>query len=397
MACALLACLLGAQTGYGQAVLEDFSSMRTNGAGTDLWMTEINRHQNLQIENGTLKSHITGPAKEKDKSYLWRIMFYPHQGDPRYPFPKGFLQGNLRSGSWNPDYNRLVFWVKCSAFVPFNPWLTFDVGTYVKSHDSDPEPQGQHYYHYFHPNLYPNQWVKAEMTWAPTHRVSADGWINHPVDPEWRNGSSPSSVHYFDGMTRFYIDLPGIPARATSCAAADFRLERESDEPDGYVRTVTATYNGSGYELSWNGIKNEKIEYEIRYSPESMKNNGFESGVTGGKVKSTGISRAGVLWKSEPMEREPGGMYFAIRPSNSSSFNEIYLPDGPAIPASSNQSACSQYDRNRDGVVSVADIQAEVSDAIYFGDKDREASRAHWEAVAELREMVLTGPCAVVP
>ena len=45
---------------FGQAVLEDFSSMRTNGIDTDLWARNCNYLQEVTLEDGMLKIHVTG-------------------------------------------------------------------------------------------------------------------------------------------------------------------------------------------------------------------------------------------------------------------------------------------------------------------------------------------------
>jgi hypothetical protein len=130
-------------------------------------------------------------------------------------------------------------------------------------------------------------------------------------------------------MTRFYWDSQTWDNG--TYYIDHITLSSQSDSPDDYVSSVSATYTGTRYELSWWGRRMVQTDYDVRYSTSSMKVNGWASGTSGGVVGNSGESTPGVFWQSPLMARASGDMYFAIKPTSSptTSFYEIRLPLAP--------------------------------------------------------------------
>lgn len=343
-------------------LLDDFQTMRTNGYGEPLWYPYYNNSQVGSIASfegdNRLKVYVgqDGVAGNNGEVVGLYLLYWPLQPG-RFPFPSGFTRGNIKSGTWNPMTNRMEFWLKCSTSKSRpEQQETIHVGTYVKPQNAGSNDQGQHYYHYFHPNIYPNRWVKMEMNWAPSYRVSSDPNTNYPPDVEWVNPTGGAPVHYFDGLTSWYISMGGAGSAPYTCYLDDFKMFAETGEPDDSVKSLAVTYNGSAYEVSWDTLKNRSLDFEMRYSTSSMKANGFTSGTSGGtKQKPDTGGYAGVRWTSPAMPEAANGMYFAIKPAGDSRFAEIYFP---RTPGGSAGPVLSQCDVNNDGRTDSADVQA---------------------------------------
>jgi hypothetical protein len=330
-----------------------------NGAGTGLWQVTDNPHQSISIEthegDKRLKINVSQDGYRAFSGEIigLRLMFMPLAGATRFPHPNGFLKGQIVSGSWNSSNNRMELWMKCTKSVPTDEWYSMNIGTYVKGANASAYDMGTHYYHFFHPNIYANRWMKIEMNATPSHRLSSDPNTNWPADPSF----SSTGLHYFDSLTVFYYSIPTTGASPMTCWIDDARLFAESGEPDEKVKSITATYTGSKYELTWDGLKNSSQVYEIRYSPSSMKTNGFNSGTDGGTRTPPGNANTGVVWSSPNVSENPQGMYFAIRPTGDSRFTEIYLPRYPTTSA-------SPCDLNTSGTITSADADLAVQSAL---------------------------------
>jgi hypothetical protein len=310
-----------------RALLEDFSSLRNNGLGTPLWApylgTNPNQTGSLDTSRQAYQLNVSAPNTGADYAYLH---FFPN--DNGYPWPNGYAQALVKSGTFDPNANRLSFWVMSDHNVTrrSDGGDILEIGTYIRQHNySDPIWQGQHYYHELDPNLYAGQWTLITINRVPQHRVASDTSINWPEDPEWVNPTGGAPVHYFDGLTRFYFTGLYTSTWIGSYWFKDFEFSTMTGEPDTLVSSVTATYNGTGYELTWAGPKNVVQAYDIAYSTTSMKQSGFASGTFAGTVSDTGNAYTGCFWQSQPMAQQ-SGIYFAIRPQGQSAFTEIYLP-----------------------------------------------------------------------
>lgn len=342
---------------YSQALLEDFSSLRLNSSGDNLWT----------LYNGTAPNQTGGVIENG----MFKVIADPSSSQPLYfqffPFPyiapSGFAQNWIKSGAYNPNATRLRWKFKCNRDMPYSPGGsgTMEVGTYVKTrNDTTSNYQGQHYYHTVTANIHAGRWVLFTMNRRPTHRVGNPGSQDYPDDPEWTNPSTGAPVHYFDGLTRFYFTLYADNSQGATCYFDDFYFDTVTGEPDASVFTTTATHSGTAYEVAWNGPKNQTVTYDIRYSTTSMKPNNFLSGADGGSATTPGNDYTGVFWKGPNMPEQPV-FYVAIRPRGQTAFTEIAIPamnsTGPA-PA---PSAC---DVNGDGVVNDVDVARAVDAAL---------------------------------
>jgi hypothetical protein len=313
--------------GVGTLLLEDFSSMRMNHDSPPypLWSPYANgaggpdfAGQVGDIENGTY--HIYAPGRP-----YFQFLPYP------YVDPYGFAKDFLRSGTWNPNVNRLTFWVKNSQNIARNAngGELMEFGTYTKKADGQVSNQGAHYYHILDPNMWAGRWMLVTINRVPQHQVGGGptGTDPNPTYPE--NPTSSSGFNYFDGLTRFYL-YDGGWGSASSFSGdwyyANFQFGLVTGEPDTLVSTTTAVYTGDHYELSWQGPRNVVQKYNVYMSTASMKGTGVGSGTLIGTTQNSGDTYTGVFIASKAVAQPSSGMYFAINPQGQSAFTEIYLP-----------------------------------------------------------------------
>src|SRR5581483_6535448 len=224
---------------------------------TPLWQpytggSSTGPHQTGSVTNG-LYHLLTGSG---DQPY-W--MFFPYP----YNVITGFAKGNLRSGTWSPDVNRMTFWMRTSARIARKPGgdQTAEIGTYSKADDGQASNQGDHYYHYLCADWWPNHWMLVTLNRQVQHKVGQDPNINWPENPTASGG-----WNYFDGLTRFYFTSeygdPNIWGNQ-SYDFADFEFATVTGEPDAQVASVTAIYTGDHYEVSWQAPKNQNVGYTV--------------------------------------------------------------------------------------------------------------------------------------
>ncbi len=297
-------------------LLEDFHVLRLNGEGNPLWSPYLGEDpgQSGHLEGSSYRIDVGG---EPNGVYL---EFLPRDGG--YPYPSGYAQAFVSSGTFDHATNRLSFWVKSSRNVTrqADGSDVIQIGTYIRNHsDPDLDHQGEHFYHLIDSNVYAGRWMLVELNRVPQHKVGEDPTINWPENPE------APAVDYYDGLTRFYFDSQGDQFSNSSWWFADFGFATIAGEPDPLVSSLTATYSGTNYEVTWAGPKNRLQQYSVRYSATSMHTGGFGSGIDGGTVTNPGNDYTGTFWQSPPM---PQGsvLYVAIQPKGSSSFTELAIP-----------------------------------------------------------------------
>jgi hypothetical protein len=308
-------------------LLEDFSSMRLNGEALPIWQLVESEDPGQQMQIGDHALHVIGaPSNCKPSGGCGvYITFLPHP----YISPLGFIHHYIRSGKWDPNENRLSFWLRCSRSAARRPdgGPVLEFGTYVKNPiDTEPNNQGAHYYHQLDMNMYAGRWSLYILNRVPQHLVSDDPNHNYPEDPSY-TWPAKYRIHYFDGLTRFYYDTLAGDNRfaGMSCEFKDFYFDKVSAEPDTYVSSINVVHNGKAYEVTWAAPKGKVTKYEVRYSTHSMKTSGFESGRNGGIVSSTGSAYTGVIWTS-PRMSEQNSFYLAIRPLGLTAFTEVSFP-----------------------------------------------------------------------
>src|SRR5215471_5308009 len=147
-----------------QILLDDFASLRLNAGGTALWAAYT----------GTLSDGVSGATQTSGvaSNQFWDISttttpsalyshFFPNTGSG-YPFPSGYAQSFIKSGTWDVNLNRLTWRVYCSANKTrrLDGGSSLEIGTYIRYHTAtDNVWQGAHYYHIFDPNLYAGRWA----------------------------------------------------------------------------------------------------------------------------------------------------------------------------------------------------------------------------------------------
>lgn len=301
--------------------------MRLNGEALPIWQLIQTEDPGQQMEIGNHALHVIGaPGTCKPSGACGvYITFLPHP----YISPLGFVHNYVRSGRWDPDENRLSFWLRCSRSAARRPdgGPVLEFGTYVKNPiDTEPNNQGAHYYHQFDMNMHAGRWSLYIVNRVPQHQVSDSPNVNYPEDPTY-SWPAKYKVHYFDGLTRFYYDTIAGDSRfaGMTCEFKDFYFDKVSGEPDTYVSSINVVHSGKSYEVTWAAPKGKTTKYEVRYSTRSMKTIGFESGHSGGIVSSSGSAYTGVIWTS-PRIPEQRSFYVAIRPVGLTAFTEIFFP-----------------------------------------------------------------------
>ena len=310
--------VLGILCGKVQAqtiVLDDFSGPRMN-TGTGENIIEVyngeDPGQTYTIGNGKLQ--VTGSPSN---GIYWHFLPYPYTGS------KGFAKGWIKSGTWDPNVNRLNFSFSCNTNISKTDsgYGNFQFGTYVKKDDGNPSNQGAHYYHLVDPNVYSGKVVYVSINRTPQHQVGSNPSTNWPENP------TASSINYFNGLTRWYFDTQDGPWSSASCQFGPVTFEKKSSEPDQQVSSVTYQHTGSRYEVTWSGPKNSTLKFDIAYSATSMKTAGFASGVPAGTISATGNDYTNVIWASSNVQEAPSGLYVAIRPQGQAAFTEVFIPN----------------------------------------------------------------------
>jgi hypothetical protein len=324
--------------GQTRLILEDFSTLRMNhdSPPSPLWQPYVGGTSMGPGQVGSLQSFFYRDQVPANQAPTMQFFPYP------YNVPSGYAKNNLRSGTWptNGSVNRLSFWMRVSGSNPIplrGPvQQSASVGTYTNGGiGGDPNNQGDHYYHYLHAIWYPNRWMLVTINRTPTHQVGQNASINWQENPtRWTGNPTYKSGgwDYFDGLTRFYFEpeYPDMSAWGNrSYDFADVEFAAVPNEPDQLVAGVTATYTGDHYEIGFNGPKNTAQSYTVYYATSSMHTNGLGAGTKSSTVATGGDTYTGVLWTSPALSQPTGGMYFAIQPSGSSTFTEVYLPTGP--------------------------------------------------------------------
>ncbi len=309
----------------GQSVvLDDFAAMRQNGIPGPLWPGMTNQGPTTcSVSNNTLVCRTQGSAP--DGLGYW-IMTLACDAASCYSNPGSYLKAWIKSGTWNPNINRMRWSYKCSTNIApstgVKHWL--EIGTYVRS-PQDPSPpesgQGQHYYHFLNAGSQANEWVYVELNRSVQHRVGQSGSAEYVEDPEWNSPTMAIPVHYYDGMTHFYFgptSASELQAAGVTCTTGPYTLDTVSNGADAFVSSVAGTYNPvtGKYEVSWNQPKNipKGVTFDVRYSTLSMRQNGWNTGINGGSITGPDDSPYTIINYSSPSVARAGAMYFGIRP-----------------------------------------------------------------------------------
>jgi len=301
-------------------VLEDFNqAIRTgnNGPNFAVYTGEDPGQSATRTSNQWVVTGSASGCGGSDCGIYWN--FIP---GPSYDFSGGctttgcgYAQGALLSGTWNVNSNRLGMHVKCDKNITRDAsgGANFEMGTYVRDHDNGggSSYQGAHYYHLMAMNMYNNEWMWMEINRHPQHQVGELSSTNWPDDPEFGGGEN---IHYMDGLTRFYWDTQGDQWENTVCTFDNIGFWEDTGRaPEEYVASVALTYSGSAYSLTWAGVKNQDITYDVRHSATaSLRTIGWNTATSDGTAVTTGNDYTGVV-KSVTAARADQ-VWFGIRP-----------------------------------------------------------------------------------
>lgn len=315
--------ILGTLGLSGQALLEDFSQgIRNNhdSPPSALWLAYSGETtgQTLALDNGRLKlvAPPSGSTCAGTECGLYLYFFTHPYNSTNFPF--GWTQGYLLNGSWDTAYDRLQFEVTCDHNITrrSDGGDILELGTFLVNHsNTNPDNTDVHYYHLFDMNLYAN--VKSTMVISahPQHQRGFDANTNWPNEPSL-NGSDGANVGYMDGLISWYWASEGTNTgqwMGVTCWFDNYNISKQSNAPDEWVSTLTGTYNGSAYEITWDGPKNATASAELRYSSASMRTNGWSTGTSAGSASTPGSAFTGVL-KTVSIAQS-ATEYFAIRPT----------------------------------------------------------------------------------
>ncbi len=250
-----------------------------------------------------------------------------------HTYPNGYLFSHVKYGNFNPESNRIRYWVKWGddSEMPPNGAYNYNMGTY-------PQNQGDvssHFYHYLTINTHKDAWQLFEFNCAPSHQVGAAGatfWPNQATEghifyPQFSGGPR----NCMEAMTILYLDTEGYKdsygTRAGVQQLGPIEFDYVVNEPEELVRGRGGMFsqnrfinrtltNSPGYEIFWeSGTGLSGLSYEVRYSTTgSLKTGGFSSGRSGGNVTGPGMpTYGGNIWTSPQMSEQPG-FWVGIRP-----------------------------------------------------------------------------------
>jgi hypothetical protein len=276
----------------------------------------------------------------------------------------GSAEHYVKSGKWDPNYNRITFWIKLDGvdtqrfYVPSQNRAGFvgTIGTYTHTALQEDNGQGVHWYHQFDPNWYGGVWQKWTVNRHPDHQVGTGGafpWPNNPTETGylglggWLGGANP----YMNALRRWYIGLSvQRDFRGSTLSLGPVTFSRSDDEPNSSVSMVIAQWSparytqtlgcgdpsegfqppctgakaaGPGFEAVWQTPKGLPTSYEVRRSTQSLKTTGFSRGLcndgstackrANGDIVTSFAGGGSVMWFSSHAAQTDAA-YFGIRP-----------------------------------------------------------------------------------
>jgi hypothetical protein len=319
--------------------LDNFATWRNSPVGdNDKLFREYNGNVRDagpdQTCNGVINNalNITVPylitTDNPDGTNIWYAQFIPglYNNDPL-----SYVKGNLTSGTWNANINRIRFFVRTTATMSRDPdWVGNNcyMGTYYKTTNlTDGSYQGDHYYHDCHTSMPANKWVMFDFTNTPTHQVG---------DSDNHHNFAPFS-DYFDKETRWYFTMYGDYTDAHQTSTWEMGPVSLYYDPDGPqsqtndLRGISLSHDGTQYRFSACGPRDSTTVFNIRarYDGVPMRTAGFSTGTSIGSVQGRGDTYTcmGLEWTHS---ESTSGLYLAWQRSGQSTFREVYYPYQPS-------------------------------------------------------------------
>ena len=193
---------------------------------------------------------------------------------------------NFIDEAHNGGFDRFSFYLKIPGDYPLQPDRNCNLGTYTTD-PSNSEPlyhDGHHYYHFF--NIKGSEyWSKCVFNQHPRHRSGVGS-----TDP----GVNPETWNYYDGFTRFYVQLlpypdPPLPITLPFDVWIDNLKFYHSAEPenDDNISSIICTYEGDGqFWMSWRGnhyydaidpASTNPHEYRVYYASSLLTNANYNT------------------------------------------------------------------------------------------------------------------------
>lgn len=175
--------------------------------------------------------------------------------------------------------NRMSFFIKIPENYPISSRNqtdnNFHLGTYTRDPQIPSNIQGVHYYHLYNiqGSAYPIKFIANER---PQHKVGVRATVS----------TNPESWNYFDGFTRFYLELLPLyecPIQLPFDSFVDEVKFYSTSEPenDETISSISCTYQGNGlFQIGWHGNSNYEHNghrYEVRYSTSPITNANYSS------------------------------------------------------------------------------------------------------------------------
>lgn len=280
------------------------------------------------------------PAAESDTRGLY-VHFLPI-GSGGYTWPGSYFRTFAVQDpgvDWT-GINRLAVLVKMAVDHPDEKGY---FGSYTRRHDATNTGQGNHWYHGFRHRFKAGQWSVLILNRTPNHQVGGDSNANWGDDPSMDQSDDYAPVHYYDGLTRFYLTCytqgePNAGAlNGEICILKGFDYGLATSEDDDEIYTVLGVYNGTNYVVDFSAIKNTARTFDIRYSTVgSLHSAGFLTGTDGGTVSNPGDAYIHCRWTSGAMSESATGLWVAIRRqgvSPDTKFTELYIPTQASMAA----------------------------------------------------------------
>ena len=260
--------------------------------------------------------------------------FLPYTADNGILNMHDFIQP---TSAWQTDtFNRMRFWIKIPPGFQAKEGgrHNFNIGTFLRKSNGSSHNQedgGGHWYHWYNFD-YTGEWHQVIMDTHPHHVRGASGNTEHgdqeyvTNEPDW---------NYFDGLTRFYLNLNQRPPSYPAVLYFD-KFELYYDPNPENVQQVYSLHGvyipaSNMLKVGWSRDKNENdVDHEVRYAFSDIHKSGWATATPapGGVITPPGwAGYNGMLYQTDQIDvMGYDKIYIAIKPTNSQTFRQIVIP-----------------------------------------------------------------------
>lgn len=195
-----------------------------------------------------------------------------------YPIVDGCCWANARTfaeGPWQYDtFNRLRFWIRVPPQVTQAAagYYNLSLGTFIRRKNGDPnsaEDGGGHWYHHFNVGYASGEWQQVIVDTHPNAVRGGSGNTEYGDKPYV---TGESGYNYFDGLTRFYLDLQ---RKMDGTPPADFYVDGFEFYKETRPENVAQIYSLTGVyvppsntlRVGWQRHKDQNgVAHQVRYA-----------------------------------------------------------------------------------------------------------------------------------